>query len=60
MARLVTEWVKVTGDISIIACESGEVWFHTPGGAKEKVDPFATLMTGVARWAARSRSSTAR
>jgi hypothetical protein len=47
MARLVTEWVKVTGDISIIACESGEVWFHTPGGAKEKVDPFATPMTGV-------------
>jgi hypothetical protein len=44
---LVTEWVKVTGDISIIACESGEVWFHTPGGAKEKVDPFATPMTGV-------------
>jgi hypothetical protein len=47
MARLVTEWVKVTGDILIIARESGEIWFHTPGGAKEKVDPFSTPMTGV-------------
>jgi hypothetical protein len=47
MARLVTEWVNVTRDVSIIARESGEVWIHTPGGAKEKVDPFATPMTGV-------------
>jgi hypothetical protein len=47
MARLVTEWVNVTGDISIIARESGEVWFHTPSGTKEGVDPFATPMTGV-------------
>jgi len=47
MARLVTEWVNVTGDISIIARESGEVWFHTPNGTKEDVDPFATPMTGV-------------
>ena len=47
MARLVTEWVNVTGDISIIARESGEVWFHTPGGTEENVDPFATPMTGV-------------
>jgi hypothetical protein len=47
MARLVTEWVKVTCDISIIACESGEVWFHTADDAKDKVDPFATPMTGV-------------
>ena len=47
MARLVTEWVNVTGDISIIARELGEVWFHTPSGAKEDVDPFATPMTGV-------------
>ena len=46
MARLVTEWVNVTGDISIIARESGEVWF-TPSGTKEDVDPFATPMTGV-------------
>jgi hypothetical protein len=47
MARLVTEWVNVTGDISIIARESGEVWFHTPSGTKDEVDPFATPMTGV-------------
>ncbi len=47
MARLVTEWVKVTSDISIIAHESGEVWFHTPSGTKEAIDPFATPMTGA-------------
>jgi hypothetical protein len=47
MAGLVTEWVNVTGDISIIARESGEVWFHTGSGTKEHVDPFATPMTGV-------------
>ncbi|MDE5452335.1 hypothetical protein GWE18_05505 [Bradyrhizobium sp. CSA112] len=47
MARLVTEWVNVTGDISIIARESGEVWFHAPGGTEENVDPFATPMTSV-------------
>jgi hypothetical protein len=47
MVRLVTEWVQVTGDISIIARESGEVWFHSLSGAKEEVDPFATPMTGV-------------
>ena len=47
MARLVTEWVNVTGDISIIARESGEVWFHTRSGAKEEIDPFAPPMTGA-------------
>jgi hypothetical protein len=47
MARSVTEWVTVTGDISIIARESGEVWFHSPSGTKEGVDPFATPMTGA-------------
>ncbi len=47
MARLVTEWVNVTGDTSIIARESGEVWFHTRKGTKEGVDPFATPMTGA-------------
>ena len=26
---------------------SGEVWFHTPSGTTEKIDPFATPMTGV-------------
>ena len=47
MARLVTEWVNVTGEISIIAHESGKVWFHTPSGTKKNLDPFATPMTGV-------------
>ena len=47
MARSVTEWVNVTGGISIIARESGEVWFHTPSGTKDDVDPFATPMTGA-------------
>jgi hypothetical protein len=46
MARLVTEWVNVAGDISVIARESGEVWFHTLNGAKEHADPFARPMTG--------------
>jgi hypothetical protein len=45
MARLITEWVNVTGDISIIARESGEVWFHSLTGTKEEADPFATPMT---------------
>jgi hypothetical protein len=47
MAGLVTEWVNVTGDTSIIARESGEVWFHTRKGTKADVDPFATPMTGA-------------
>jgi hypothetical protein len=47
MAQLVTEWVNVAGDISIIARESGEVWFHTASGAEEDVDPFAKPMTGT-------------
>ena len=46
MARLVTEWVNVTNDITIIARESGEVWFRTRNDTKEGVDPFATPMTG--------------
>jgi pyrroloquinoline quinone (PQQ) biosynthesis protein C len=46
MARLVTEWVNVTADISIIARESGEVWFHPLSGTKEHVDPFVRPMTG--------------
>src|SRR5262245_8549130 len=47
MARLVTEWVNVTGDILIIARESGEIWFHTPSRTKEGRDPFVTPMTGA-------------
>ena len=46
MTRLVTEWVNVTGDISIIARESGEVWFHNPS-SKGGGDPFAMTMRGV-------------
>jgi hypothetical protein len=47
MTRLVTEWVNVAGDISIIARESGEVWFHTQSGTKGAVNPFASPMTGA-------------
>jgi hypothetical protein len=43
MSQMVTEWVNVTGDISIIARETGEVWFHT----KQENDPFAAPMTGA-------------
>jgi hypothetical protein len=47
MTRPVTEWVKVSGDTWIIARESGEVWFHAPGGEDGGVNPFATPMTGA-------------
>jgi hypothetical protein len=47
MAQSITEWVNLPGDISIIARESGEVWFHTPGGARLQVDPFTAAMTGA-------------
>jgi hypothetical protein len=47
MGRPVTEWVNVTGDISIIARESGEVWFYKPGGTTGNIDPFASPMTGT-------------
>lgn len=47
MTRQVTEWVNIAGDTSIIARESGEVWFHTPGGAEVEMNPFSAPMTGV-------------
>src|SRR5512139_70625 len=47
MAQFVTEWVNVAADISIIARESGEVWFHTLSGTGGHVDLFATPMTGA-------------
>jgi hypothetical protein len=47
MAQLVTEWVNIASGISIIARESGEVWFHTPSAMNQENDPFATPMTGV-------------
>jgi hypothetical protein len=46
MARPITEWVNVKGDVSIIARESGEVWFYSPSGPPEDTDPFAISMTG--------------
>lgn len=46
MERPVMEWVSVTGDVSIIARESGEVWFHTRNSGKQEGDPFAMSMTG--------------
>jgi pyrroloquinoline quinone (PQQ) biosynthesis protein C len=46
MTRSVTEWVNVTNDATIIAHESGQVWFHTPNRAKQELDPFASPMTG--------------
>lgn len=46
MAKLVTEWVNVTDDVTIIARESGEVWFHKPNAPDAGIDPFAAPMTG--------------
>ncbi|HET7848271.1 MAG TPA: hypothetical protein VFL51_04325 [Pseudolabrys sp.] len=47
MSRPVTEWVNVTDEMSIIARESGEVWFHNRNGAKGGLDPFAQPMEGA-------------
>jgi hypothetical protein len=47
MARPITEWVQVTPDVSIIARESGEVWFYTPSSAEEDAGAFAAPMTGA-------------
>jgi pyrroloquinoline quinone (PQQ) biosynthesis protein C len=47
MSRSVAEWVNVTDDISIIARESGEVWFHNRSTDKGQVDPFAAPMEGA-------------
>lgn len=41
------EWVNVRDDVSIIARESGDVWFHTRNSAKKDADPFAAPMTGA-------------
>ena len=46
MTRSVTEGVNVTSDVSIIAHESGQVWFHTPNRTKQELNPFASPMTG--------------
>jgi hypothetical protein len=47
MTQLVTEWVNFANGISIVARESGEVWFHSPDAAKQDINPFATPMTGA-------------
>lgn len=47
MAMPITEWVNLNGAMSIIARESGEVWFHPANGSKEDADPFAKPMTGA-------------
>ncbi len=36
MAQMVTEWVKVTSGISIIARETGEVWFRVPQASRNR------------------------
>ncbi|MFZ5691424.1 MAG: hypothetical protein ACOY5F_09220 [Pseudomonadota bacterium] len=47
MARPITEWVDVDGSVSIVARESGEVWFYRRDGANEYgSNLFAKPMTG--------------
>ena len=45
MVGSVTEWVTLSSGTSIIARESGEVWFRSKSEAGES-DPFARPMTG--------------
>ncbi len=45
MTRPITEWVDVDGSVSIIAQESGEVWFYKRDSADDD-SLFATPMTG--------------
>jgi hypothetical protein len=46
MTRPITEWVDVDGSVSIVARESGEVWFYRPDEAGNSTSPFARPMTG--------------
>lgn len=46
MARPITEWVDVDGDVTIIARETGEVWFYRPEAKDKGADPFGKPMTG--------------
>lgn len=46
MTRPITEWVDVNGGTSIIARNTGEVWFFTPDGSND-ASPFAAPMTGA-------------
>jgi hypothetical protein len=47
MVQPTTEWVRLTSNISIIARDTGEVWFHNLNGMDEASNPFATPMTGI-------------
>lgn len=46
MARPITEWVDVNGDVSIVARESGEVWLYKRDGADDGGGLFTAPMTG--------------
>jgi len=47
MARPITEWVAIDGSVTIVARDSGEVWFYTRDGAEDYgSDLFAKPMTG--------------
>lgn len=46
MKQPTAEWVNVAPDISIIACETGEVWVGNPGATGAGANPFAAPMTG--------------
>jgi hypothetical protein len=46
MTRPITEWVDVDGTVSIIARESGEVWFYRRDGADDSGGLFTTPMKG--------------
>lgn len=46
MTRPITEWVDVDGTVSIVARESGEVWFYRHDGADDSGGLFARPMTG--------------
>jgi hypothetical protein len=46
MTRPITEWVDVDGSASIIARESGEVWFYRRDGVSDEGRSFMSPMTG--------------
>ncbi|MGV3635803.1 MAG: hypothetical protein ACO1NY_15755 [Pseudorhodoplanes sp.] len=46
MTRPITEWVDVDGSASIIARESGEVWFYRRDGISDEGRSFMSPMTG--------------
>ena len=46
MDRVTTEWVVVSNDVSIIATDAGDLWFHELADCRE-FSPFAAPMTGA-------------